>query len=295
VRYFLACKLLQLEISARFLLLLVVLPWYLPRIVPVHPLLAAVCWRCHTPIMTSEIPQRSPAWFALRKNKVTASNIAALLGLCKYTSQSKAIERARGNDTFLGNLATEWGTFNEPMAIRAYEDYTHNMVQETGAHVHPEHGWLLGSPDGLVQSDGIIEVKCPFYRRKHPTTGEKNQRVHLELPHHYYLQCITNIEVTGRKWCDYISWAPEGMVIWRIPSNPKLMEVIMERCKPIYDVIKSDTTCPRSCPSWDIAQLAQRNRMQEYIVAQIVVGVEGINKHHWPHASIPRPDESSLS
>lgn len=35
----------------------------------------------------------------------------------------------------------------------------------SGLNIHPEFQYLAGSPDGLIESDGILEVKCPFLIR----------------------------------------------------------------------------------------------------------------------------------
>eukprot|EP00962_Isochrysis_galbana_P010354 scaffold2863_cov123-Isochrysis_galbana.AAC.1 len=33
-------------------------------------------------------------------------------------------------------------------------------------------------------------------------------RLHKALPGHYWLQVNALLEITGRKWCDYVCWAP---------------------------------------------------------------------------------------
>ena len=182
--------------------------------------------------------QRSEAWFAWRRGKVTASNLGALLGCCPYTSQGEAVERARGNSTFAGNEATEYGMANEPVAIEEYMRRTGNVVTETGAHVHPEHPWLLGSPDGLVGSDGIIEVKCPYYFRG---SGGKRRRVHADIPLTYLLQCLVLLEILDRAWCDFVSWAPEGTAIYRLRAQPTLMKRLLPVAKEMHRVITGES------------------------------------------------------
>ena len=81
--------------------------------------------------------------------------------------------------------------------------------------------WLAGSPDGLIGSEGLLEVKCPFWRKKDGT------RIHKEVPTHYYLQMNLCLEATNRKWCDYISWAPESYAIYRIHRDNDLHEMLM--------------------------------------------------------------------
>ena len=84
---------------------------------------------------------------------------------CRRTSRAEAFRRALGTDDFQGNEATEWGTVNEPNGIAYYEQVTGNKVIETGLHTHPNFHWIAGSPDGLVGTEGMVEIKCPFYKR----------------------------------------------------------------------------------------------------------------------------------
>jgi hypothetical protein len=59
------------------------------------------------------------------------------------------------------------------------------------------------SPDGLVEDEGLIEIKCP---RTH---------VHIEClesrkpPAKYLPQMAWQCICTGRKWCDFVSYDPK--------------------------------------------------------------------------------------
>jgi hypothetical protein len=88
---------------------------------------------------------------------------------------------------FDGNHATEWGHENEPLAIAKYEDATGNKVTAVGFCAHPTNNRAGGSPDGLVVTDAFV--------------GD------------YEWQVQGNLWVTGRKWCDLISYDPrmEGL------------------------------------------------------------------------------------
>ena len=53
-----------------------------------------------------DLQQRTPGWHEARRGKLTASNLAALLGQVSYTSRKQAYLRALGKDPFSGNQAT---------------------------------------------------------------------------------------------------------------------------------------------------------------------------------------------
>ena len=60
----------------------------------------------------SGLVQGSAAWFAARLNKLTASNLGAVMAQIPGHgySRKEALKRARGLSEFKGNEATEWGS-----------------------------------------------------------------------------------------------------------------------------------------------------------------------------------------
>lgn len=183
-------------------------------------------WRGSWHLAMALLEQRSDAWFDARKGKLTASNVGASMGLCSWTSRIEAFRRMNGDSEFTGNAATAYGTETESVAVDAYEKHclgfperTGERVGLTGFHTHPTQGFIGGSPDGLVCQDGMIEIKCPFWRRRdHP----KGWRLHSSIPPSYYLQINTLLEVCDRQWCDFVSYCDDGMYIARVQRDPHL-------------------------------------------------------------------------
>lgn len=67
---------------------------------------------------------------------------------------------------FLGNSATNYGTLNEPKARKLYMDCTGHDVINLGFLVNPNMPWFGYSPDGFIENDKIIEIKCPIDGQK---------------------------------------------------------------------------------------------------------------------------------
>ena len=114
------------------------------------------------------ILQRSEGWFADRCGKVTASRIkdigAKPVKGKKYNVLTLTIlsERITGvQEETPTSKAMQWGIDQEENAIAAYENETGNFVKGTGLIDHPVIKLSGASPDGLVNLDGQIEVKCP--------------------------------------------------------------------------------------------------------------------------------------
>lgn len=143
------------------------------------------------PLLVAE--QRTEAWYADRKGKITASLAAACLGLVKGYSRQKAWRVATGRQTEPMNDDMRRGIEHEADAVYAWECSTGMLAQPTGFWIHPELTWLGASPDGLVGADGVLDVKCP---RKLPD----------ELPPKYRVQLAVQMCVTGRTVGHFGAW-----------------------------------------------------------------------------------------
>ncbi len=172
--------------------------------------------------------QRSPEWFAARCGLLTASK-AKELGFLKDGKTPTAArrdllmqlvcERLTGQpqeDSFT-NAAMQRGADLEPVARRAYEAASGNLVQEVGFCRHDT--LAIGcSPDGLVDDDGLLELKCP------------TSKVHLSyiraggLPADYLPQVLHAFLV-----CDTATYLDFASFDDRFPPELQLFQVRVER------------------------------------------------------------------
>lgn len=168
--------------------------------------------------------QRSQDWFDARRGKLTGSNIGAAIGVNPWKTPGDLIRQMvrdyhRAGSEFTGNIATDYGTRHEPLALMDYLGKTGNLVDECGFFVHPHHDWLGASPDGLIGEDGLIEVKCPFGLRN-KKGAELVFKTAADQPH-YFAQMQIEMACTGRQWCDFYQWAPKGDSLERVDYSPQ--------------------------------------------------------------------------
>lgn len=154
-------------------------------------------------------PQRTPAWHEARKNRVTGSIAGAILGLSPYMTRDdvmRAMVRAHhGAETeFKGNVATEWGTAMEPMAIGEFE-MTYGESVKAMPFV-PYDDWLGASPDGRVSDGKGIEVKCPYGLRNDPVPVFKT----VDEQPHYHAQMQIEMLCCGWESLWFYQWSPHG-------------------------------------------------------------------------------------
>lgn len=181
-----------------------------------------------------DLPQGEQEWLEARAGLVTASTVGQLITPAKkQLSKSEAAkslmhtliaERITGRvEPIATSRAMERGTLDEPYARAIYAEH-YAPVTEVGFIVNDDHGYKMGySPDGLVGDDGLIEIKS------------RSQRIQLqtvlrdEVPAGNMAQMQMGMLVTGRKWCDYISYSG-GMALYvkRVFPDPEWFAVIIE-------------------------------------------------------------------
>lgn len=147
------------------------------------------------------LDQRSPEWFAARKNRLTASTVGAVLGEAPYMTRDEVmrlmVRAYHGAPTeFTGNIATSYGTDNEDGARWQYELETGNEVKPAFFDTYED--WLGASSDGYVGDDRLAEFKCPYSKKIKPLADQP----------HYYSQIQVQLLCTGRSKCDFYTWTP---------------------------------------------------------------------------------------
>ena len=158
------------------------------------------------------IQQGTPEWLQLRLGKITASRIIDVLAQGK-TGESLTRKKYKNNlvrQRMTGlftesytNPAMQRGIELEPLARASYE-IKHNLIVDQISFVnHPTIKMAGASPDGLVNEDGLIEIKCPS------PDNHIDNLINDEAPKKYFPQMQWQMACTGRKWCDFISFDPD--------------------------------------------------------------------------------------
>lgn len=166
------------------------------------------------------IEQRSWEWRMARLGIVTASEASKVIAKGRGGAESAvrrdymhrlAAERVTGEpvETYCNALMQRHADL-EPEARAYYEFMTDNVVLPGGFACNDLAG---ASPDGLVDDDGLIEIKV---KEPHLQVGilAKNR-----VPPEYLPQIQCQLWVTGRAWCDFVAYC-----------SPKL-DVLIKRVK----------------------------------------------------------------
>lgn len=205
--------------------------------------------------------QRSPEWFKARSGKITGSAIGAILGLSPFSTPADAMRRMvreyhGAESEFKGNIATEHGQSNEDNATADYEMESGNTVEQCGFFGHPDIEWLGASPDGLIGTDGVLEVKCP-YGKRHDTDGFKTSTEQM----HYYAQMQYEMFCAGRKWCDFYQWGPYGSSLEPINFDPEYIRETLPALEEFYRMYLDERKPENAWRYLDGGALAQRYKI----------------------------------
>lgn len=171
--------------------------------------------------------QGTEEWVRARLGRLTASRIADATtrtksgwGASRANLMAALVaERLTGvpQDTFT-NAAMQWGSETEPQARAAYEFYRDCTVEQVGFIEHPTIAMSGASPDGLVGTDGLLEIKCPGTAQHIETLlGEP-------IAEKYIKQMQWQMACTGRAWCEFASFDPRlperlRLFVLRVPRN----------------------------------------------------------------------------
>jgi len=189
----------------------------------------------NAPTYHNNMLQGSDEWHAARCGVLTASTVKSLFttkGAPSFAAGTKnfALEKA-------AERVTQWvepqfytqamarGHRDEEIARDIYSAH-HAPVEETGFVTRKigDTAVIGYSPDGLVGSDGLIEVKSRAQKYQMQTI------VNDTVPREYLWQIQTGLLVTGRKWCDFISFCGGmAMFVCRVEPDADMQADIATR------------------------------------------------------------------
>lgn len=201
-------------------------------------------------------------WLESRLGMITGSNFSKLVVKSKdkksyilssgQTAQKLIYKIAWERLLKSGNISNGLGRLNisskemqhgndyEGQAILKYQEVSGHTVDYTQKFIEFDD-FVGGTPDGLIGDDGIIEVKCPYNGGNHLKSLLTNEVYNKD----YLYQIQGYLWVTGRKWCDFVTYDPdliEGLQlnIIRVDRDDEMIEAIskiMEEVKIILNEI----------------------------------------------------------
>jgi len=166
---------------------------------------------------SEDCPQGSPEWFAARAGIVTASCFSDVLASGRGGGESKTrtkLLRTLATEVITGKPVPGWGGNEHTERGHALEDearslYASGCSEEVTQVGFVRRGRIGASPDSLIGEHGLLEIKTklPHLQIELLEAGT--------LPSEHVAQVQGQMLVTGRLWCDFISYWP-GLPLFEI-------------------------------------------------------------------------------
>lgn len=193
------------------------------------------------------VEQKSEEWFALRLHYPLTASEAQAIGnqgkgletLCWKKMSEKYSSADKEN---FSNGHTDRGNELEAQAISLYELETGNTVSPVGFITDEKISKVGGaSPDGEVNKDGGLEVKC-FDDLKHfKMIIEFNQTGDFKIESQYEWQMQQQMLFSGKKWTDFLAYNPnysQSLLIKRVFPDKEMQKKIKDGLKMGEQIIK---------------------------------------------------------
>lgn len=191
--------------------------------------------------------QGTEEWFAARVGIATASGFADILAKIKsgeaatrrnYRAQLVVERLTKKPIPTFQSAAMRQGIEREPDARMAYMIKTGLVVEQVGflRHEELEAG---ASPDGLIEKDGGLEIKCPEL-----ATHLSYLKLKTEPPE-YTAQIQGNLWIGEREWWDFCSYNPDfpenlQLVIRRVYRNEAYIKTLADEVARFMDEVRAE-------------------------------------------------------
>jgi putative phage-type endonuclease len=187
-----------------------------------------------------QLVQNTPEWLEWRRKGIGASEMAAILGVCKYSTPYRVwCEKTGRSKGFAGNFATERGHELEAKARARYELVSMEDMP-TACAEHLKYSILRCSLDGVREDfKKILEIKCP---------GKESHEIAAsgKVPDHYFPQVQFQLMVTGADECEYFSYfvdkeGNESHAIVNVKPDLEYQGMLVVKALEFWKLVESDT------------------------------------------------------
>jgi hypothetical protein len=173
----------------------------------------------------NNIEQGSPEWHDLRRGVLTSTAIKTLItptGKLADNDKTRAHVYEVAAQRITGRTEENYMSFDmmrghtEEILARDLYAKHYAPVTECGFVTNDKLGFTVGySPDGLVGEHGLIEIKSAKAKIQVQRIADG------AMPTEHIAQVQTGLWVTGREWCDFISYSNGmKMMVVRVNADP---------------------------------------------------------------------------
>lgn len=180
-------------------------------------------------------------WKLERQKRLTASNFGQI---CKLTDRSNPVKLAQAflEIKDINTEAINYGKVNEAVAVDKYEACTGLNTHPCGLFVCQSHPYLSASPDRVINSELLLEVKCPFSAREMMISPETvpylrtvDGRTTLDGNHNYFYQVQGQLLCSGASAVDFVVYTKKDLCIVNIVRDDKFISEMLHKLSHFFN------------------------------------------------------------
>jgi putative phage-type endonuclease len=209
-----------------------------------------------------QLDQGTGDWFQWRQQGVTASTVAAMVGVEKWGNTAKTIwtEKTGPITPSNENADMQRGKRLEAPARELYESLFGWSVDPLCV-IHDDYDFVRASLDGLRADDQlVVEIKCPREANHQKaisiaavTDAMERQRMFDYSFQSYRYQILFQLLITGAPACHFVSYNENAnfghnkLVVIELAAEPKEQQRLLQRVIEFWKFVETRTPPP---PEW---------------------------------------------
>ncbi|XP_067216432.1 uncharacterized protein [Linepithema humile] len=169
-------------------------------------------------------------WHSLRREMLTASNFGTVCRMRPTTSCAATVKSILF-PPHLDTAAMKYGRDSEEVARIELAAKLNKKIEPCGLFIDNENLCLGASPDGLIDEDGLVEIKCPL-SAENLTADEAIQKLpqlrgiydkkntdKMNRIHRFFYQVQGQLNITQRSYCIFVIWTPKSIKTVRVDRD----------------------------------------------------------------------------
>lgn len=191
----------------------------------------------------AEATPDNPRWHELRRQGVTASEIAEILGISPWGSAFSLYWRKAAGWGASTTDAMEAGRRLEPVIADWWADrHPHLAVRPAGLYAHPERPWQLATPDRLVCTEsGVVAVLECKWASAWDGWGEPGSD---DVPVHYRAQVLWQCDVLDVDEWHIAVLGPGGLRAYTGRRDETDLRIMREHARRFVERLRADEPPP---------------------------------------------------
>lgn len=187
-------------------------------------------------VAPESVAARSEEWLAARRTGISASDIAALLGLSPWQSPFSLYWAKVNGWEQDENPDMRTGRVLEPAIADWWWEQAsaEGSCVTTGLWMHATHDWMLATPDRIWQLDGapVAVVECKWVAYSWDGWGEAGTG---DVPVHYRAQVLWQMDVVGVDTGYVAALGPDGFRSYLVRRDERDLRIMREAGRRFHE------------------------------------------------------------